>query len=141
MKALLPHTIAALPPGDGDVIVRYTSNQTRYQAPGIVLGLERAGVHARVDPDPAKRYGAHRIHGDGPVRAILTLVSEGDVFADHPGQLVAFWGDRPKPALARAFARQSQIQADAAAGRITEQQAVAELLKLTPDAVAVFMQK
>ncbi len=140
MAALIPPSANALPPGNGDVLVRYTSNETRYFAPGIVLGLERRGVAARVDPDPAQRYGAHRIHRGAPVRAVLTLVSGTDVLAQHPGQLVAFWGDRPRPALTRALEKLASLQADAAAGRITQKQLVAGLLKARADAVAMFME-
>ncbi|MGZ4688690.1 MAG: hypothetical protein ACXVKA_01590 [Acidimicrobiia bacterium] len=141
MAALLPPAIDGLPSGRGDVIVRYTSNETRYYAPGIVLGLERAGIAARVEADPAKRYGAHRIHRDGPIRATLTLISGAETLVPRREPPLAFWGNKSRPVLTKDFQENARLQAEAADGTISQKRLVQSLVDIRPDAVAILMQK
>jgi hypothetical protein len=139
MATLVPSTLEALPPGNGEVLVRYTSNETRYFAPGIVLGLEREGVKARVEPDPAQRYGSHRIHRGAPVRAVLTMFSGADAIERQPGRRVAFWSDHPKPVLERAYRKLARLRARLDRGEIGVEPVVRAVLE-TPNADAIFME-
>jgi hypothetical protein len=139
MRTIVPSTIDSLPPGDGDVLVRYSSNETRYFAPGIVLALERAGVRARVDPDPASRYGAHRIHRDGPVRATLTLISGAATLVPRTEPPVAFWGNKSRAALTADYQRQARLLAEAKAGTISQERLAKSFAVDAPDAVAILM--
>jgi hypothetical protein len=141
MAALIPPAADALPTGDGEVLVHYTSIESLLHAPGIVLGLERRGIDARVEPEPATRFGEHRVHHGGPVRAVLTLVSGTDVLSTRPGdRLVAYWGERTRPDLARTIERLSALDAAHAAGEVAEQDWIHRRQLLSPGAaVAVFM--
>ena len=141
MAALIRPAAHALPAGDGAVLVHYTSLETLLHAPGIVLGLERRGINAKVEPEPATRFGEHRVYRGGPVRAVLTLVSGTDVLSTRPGaRLVAYWGQRPKADLARTIERLSALDAAHVAGRLGEQDWIRRRRLLSPgDAVAVFM--
>jgi hypothetical protein len=80
VSTLAASALAALPSGDGDVLVRTFDPLTGYQA-GLVLWLERHGVSARVDPVNALSYGSHRVHhNDQPLRAVITIAS--DLYVD-----------------------------------------------------------
>jgi hypothetical protein len=141
MAALIPPAAHALPAGQGDVLVHYTSIESLLHAPGVVLGLERRGIDAKVEPEPATRFGEHRVHRGGAVRAVLTLVSGADVLSNRPGaRLVAYWGVRPKADFARAIESSSALDAAHVAGRLSEQEWLRRRQRLSPgDAVAVFM--
>jgi hypothetical protein len=141
MAALIPPAARALPAGEGEVLVHYTSLETLLHAPGIVLGLERRGFNAKVEPDPATRFGEHRVHRGGAVRAVLTLVSGADALSTRPGaRLVAFWGARPKADLARMFDRLSALDAAHVAGRLSDQDWIRGRGPLSSaDAMALFM--
>jgi hypothetical protein len=102
LESLGPDVRAALPPGDGAVIM----NCSRYDClwlSGLALWLERNGLPARVEWTGGGRhvgYGrGHRVYTGGPVRAVLRIEVSGpsrdlDAAADRPGEeLVAYWGD------------------------------------------------
>ena len=141
MAALISPVAHALPVGDGEVLVHYTSIESLLHAPGVVLGLERRGIDARVEPEPATRFGEHRVHHRGPVRAVVTLVSGTDVLSPQPGaRLVAYWGERTRADLARTNERLSALDAAHAAGTMGEQEWVRRRRLLSPgDAMAAFM--
>jgi hypothetical protein len=121
MTTLSPPVAAALPARAGDVIVRWHSAAGQFLAPGVVLDLERKGIPARVDPDPASRFGAHRVHRHGPVRAVVTILSADGVLAPPPdARVVSYYGTKSRQELARAVASRRALDAARAAGTITD---------------------
>ena len=121
MTALSPPVAAALPARTGDVIVRWHSASGQFLAPGIVLDLERRGSARRVDPDPASRFGAHRIHRHGPVRAVVTILAADQILAPPPGaRVVSYHGTKSRRELAQAVADRRALDAARAAGTITD---------------------
>ena len=96
LAKLVPKTVTALPPGDGDVIVR-TSDAGAIMYQGVQLALERRGIAARTD-DPTGIVGngsSHRVHRRGPVRAILTVATKDGInrtLAHADERLIAYSG-------------------------------------------------
>lgn len=86
IAAVAPAVRAALPPGDGEVVVdgRAGGWGGIILAPGLVLELERHGVDA-VLPS-GEGLGAHRIHHGGPVRARLLVATGGSIVAAAAGE-------------------------------------------------------
>jgi hypothetical protein len=87
MERLGTATLAALPPGGGDVVVDSPDIFTGTIS-GLVLWLERHGVRARVDQQYRLEMGAHRVHHRGDVRAVLTIATDTntDDYALRPDQ-------------------------------------------------------
>ena len=144
VAALWPPVLRSLPRGDGDVTLRATSFGSIFYVSGIVLGLERKGVTARVDESVGWIYGEHRAHRTGRVRADLWVVTDLDleVFLKRADlRLVAYHGTLPIPERARVVARLATSDAAHAAGRLTDaewlQQRIPLLARLGT-AVAVF---
>ena len=79
LRAITPQVVEALPPGDGDVLVRPESFGSYFVATGLVLQLERRGIAGRVDPGREDAFGEHRVHRRGPLRSILTVAADIDV--------------------------------------------------------------
>jgi hypothetical protein len=120
MTTLSPPIAAALPARAGDVIIRWHSAPGQFLAPGVVLDLERKGIPARVDPDPASRFGAHRVHRHGPVRAVVTILAADQILAPPPdARVVSYWGTKTRQELAHAVAGRKAVDAARAAGTIT----------------------
>ena len=139
MTALTPPAASALPAGDGDVLVRYMSAPGEFIAPGLVLGLERRGIPARVDPDPASRYGAHRIHRRGPVRAVLTVLSDAQVLSPPPGaRLVSYAGTLSIEELRHTDGRRQALNGARTAGTLSAAEWIRRTTELgVNDALAV----
>lgn len=79
VSKLAASTLATLPRGRGDVLVRTLDPLTGYQA-GLVLWLERHGVAARVDPILSIAYGSNRVHHKHQsLRAVVTVASDRNV--------------------------------------------------------------
>jgi hypothetical protein len=126
LAKLVPATIAALPHGRGDVIVRSADDPgVIYQ--GMQLALEQRGIPARTD-DRTGIVGngsKHRVHRQGPVRAILTVATADDVdrsVAGRKGRVIAYWGPvsarerveiaKKRLALKRAYAARTISKTD-----------------------------
>lgn len=78
--SLTQKVLAALPGRKGAVVVRSVdSSGSLGYAQALVLELERRGVAARVPPNGAPAFGEHRVVGGGPVRAVLTTATNGDI--------------------------------------------------------------
>ena len=139
MGDLTPPAAAALPAGDGDVLVRYRSAAGHFIASGLVLGLERRGIAARVDPDPASRFGAHRIHRRGPVQAVLTVLADAQVLSPPPGaRLVSYTGTLSLEELRRKEGRRQALNAARTAGTISAEEWIRRTTELgVNDALAV----
>ena len=99
MAELLPEVEAALPGGDGAVLIRPTSFGSMLFVPALLLGLERDGVDARIDPMSAA-VGEHRLYRGEPLRTQLAIFVDEDIppRLDDPAlDLVAEWGEPPAP--------------------------------------------
>jgi hypothetical protein len=94
---VLPEVEAALPPGDGPVLIRPSSFGSMLFVPALQLGLERDGVTAVVDPITAAP-GEHRLYRGGPLRAQLVVAVDHQIaprLDDPTFELVGRWGDPP----------------------------------------------
>jgi hypothetical protein len=147
VAALVPEVVAALPEGDEPVLIRPTSFGSMLFVPALLLGLEREGVAARIDPITAA-VGEHRLHHQGdPLRAQLVIFVDEDIparFDDPALELVAQWGDPPTPvpgdpvdAYEAAFPTGDTARLEDLA-RSTLDQAGELRAPFTLDAVAVF---
>jgi hypothetical protein len=144
VAALVPAVMADLPPGDGDVVVRSSSFAGSGFVSGLLLGLERRGVTARIDERVGRLYGDHRVHRSARVRADLSVVTDSGFEASlpHPDlRLVAYRGTLPIPERARVAAQLAALDAAHAAGSLTDEQwlrARIPVLTRLGSAVAVF---
>jgi hypothetical protein len=148
LAALEPQIVRALPDRAGDVIIRATSPGAAFYKSGLLLRLERQGITAREDSNPGDSYGRHRDHRAGPVRAVFTVAhnEDFDTLAANPGplRLLAYHGDRTRADRARVVSRRlaklAQLDADRAAGKISDREYLRRTFQL-PDpgrATAVF---
>jgi hypothetical protein len=126
--------MAALPEGDGDVIVRSGSFTL---LPGMVLWLDRRGVRVRVDSNPAQRFGEHLVHRGGRVRAVFTVAVNDrlDELVGRPDlRLVAYSGTRSKQERARVLQRNAErrtkLTAAQKAGTISKEAYFRQLARL-----------
>jgi hypothetical protein len=74
---LITRTRAALPDGNGEVVVSGKSFAALEYEAGLLLALERAGDDVRADGITRVAYGDHRAYDGEPVRARVVLVAEG----------------------------------------------------------------
>lgn len=116
-----------LHPGGGEVVLRSQSNLSDWYLQGLLVGLERTGIDARVQTDPAARFGAHRTANGSPVKARLLVVVGEDLntFTPPPGdRLVAYSGPVPlrrySAAGRRSAAKAQQLYADLNDGKLSE---------------------
>jgi hypothetical protein len=112
MRALMPAVLAALPPRDGDVIVRGSSFSSSFYAGGLVLALERRHYAVRVDPSVEVAFLEHRVHERGKVRGVFT-VAANDTFDELASRsdlrLVAYTGKFSTRERARLVRRASAL--------------------------------
>jgi uncharacterized membrane protein len=121
LRALIPSVVAALPPGDGDVIVRGSSFSSTFYASGLVLALERRHLAPRVDPTVEVAFHQHRVHRKGKVREILTVATNDtfEAFVSRPDlRLVAYSGTVPPAERARLVERASALDRAHNAGEL-----------------------
>ena len=144
LRALTPQVVEALPPGDGDVLVRPESFGSYFVATGLVLQLERRGIAGRVDPGREDAFGEHRVHRRGPLRSILTVAADIDVerLSARSGlRVIAYRGKRPRRERSELSALVAQLDARHGAGLLDDLTWVRERSKLEArlgPAVAVF---
>jgi hypothetical protein len=96
---ILSSTRAALPEGDGEVVVTGKSFAALEYEAGLLLGLERAGIDVRADGVTRASYGEHRAYEGGRIRARVVLVAEGGtepVVRRPRGRLIASEADGPR---------------------------------------------
>lgn len=120
---VVPGVLAALPAGDGPVLVDGRSGWGGLiQAPGLVLELEREGVDARLAGSTA--VGAHRSYDGGALRARLVIAAGGSIPAAEAAAdrtLVAYDGTLSLRALrARVAAGETVADDDALAVFLTD---------------------
>jgi hypothetical protein len=139
IETISPQVLRALPPGPGVVLVRRPADFPSWW-PGIVLALERRGVPVRVDSDPVNLLGKHRLAHGEPVRAVLTLASDGEAFADHPGaRRVGLW-TRCDEARVRGDLERLKVEgARYQTGLISGAQYLTIFRSLCTNAVAVYL--
>jgi hypothetical protein len=145
LRALMPSVVAALPAGDGDVIVQASSFASTFYSAGLVLALERRHYAARVDRGGEVAYLEHRVHRRGKVREVLTVASFDtfDELAARPDlRLVAYSGRISPVERARLARRAAALDRAHGAGELDdvafyiERSAVSK--RLAPPAVGVF---
>lgn len=127
LATLMPQIVAALPEGEGDVVVSDVYANGAWFARGVVLNLERRGIEARVPPDMARLFGDHRVHRRGDVRARLVVGQEEgiDALAEQPDlRLVARWAAAGWDRMRRLNDEAADLAADREAGRISEDEYV-----------------
>jgi hypothetical protein len=148
LSALLPAVVASLPEGDGDAIVRPDGYLGGLYTSGLVLGLERRGVPARVDHKWSKEtFGEHRFHKGGRIRAVLTVTTNNGIetlSARSDLRLVAYSGTLSRRERARIAERVDELDAAHEAGTISDARYFHERSELGRQlgfAVAVFTER
>ncbi len=124
---------AALEPRRGDVLLRSQSPNGELYLQGLVLGLERAGIAARVPSDPSQRFGAHRVaNSTERIGDRLLVLADDDLVSAPPGlEVVAYSGplplDRYLIAARRAQAEERHLLRQLRTGTLTPAKYVARL--------------
>jgi hypothetical protein len=121
MRTLIPSVVAALPAGDGDVIVQGSSFGSSFYAGGLVLALERRHLRPRVDPTQEIGFHQHRVHRRGRVRETLTVATNDtfEAFASRSDlRLVAYSGAISPRERARLVERASALDSAHNAGEL-----------------------
>jgi hypothetical protein len=93
VRELMPQITAAIPAGDGQVVVDGPTFGSSIYAGGLELALEKAGYDARV---PGNATGPARVADDGPQRVRLVVITDIDIAAaeeDPTLRMVAYSGD------------------------------------------------
>lgn len=110
----------------GQVVLRSASPDGEWYLQGLVLGLERNGIDARVEGDVSQRFGHHRVVTDGSVAARLLVLADNDLaeFTPDPdSKLVAYDGpvplDRYAAVSRRVAAKDQRLLAALDAGDLT----------------------
>jgi hypothetical protein len=141
MRELLPQVTAAIPEGDGQVVVDGPMLGSASYAAGLELALEKAGYDARV---LGNTTGPARVADDGPRRARLLIATDIDIAtaADDPNlRLVAYAGDYPLDELRSRVPATQALNEAFTTGRTDDlDEIVADPQFIGPDdAVAVFL--
>lgn len=130
----------------GVVVLRAPTPTSEWYLQGILLGLQKRGIAARVVGDGGGAYANQVVGRDDRVAATLDVFAREDLAKlgrRESRDPVAYAGPRRLPAEQRALVdtgrRARALQSDFAAGRIDERQLARALLALDahPDAVAV----
>ncbi len=141
IRELMPQVTAAIPDGDGQVVVDGPTFGASFYAAGLQLALEKAGYDARM---LGNTTGPARVADDGPQRARLLVTTDIDIATaqDDPTlRLVGYSGDYPLDEL-RARVPATQALNEAFNGGRTDDidQIVDNPRFVRPDtAVAVFV--
>jgi hypothetical protein len=79
VSELAPSVLAAVPPGDGEVVVQGIGFLGVSYASGLVLNLERHGIDAGQPQSWPRRPEELHVYAGGPVRARFTVALDADV--------------------------------------------------------------
>jgi hypothetical protein len=145
---LAPDLMAALPEGEGPVVLRCDGDQGCIYLAGLVLWMERRGIEAEVDNTIGViASGApHRVHDGGAARATLHVAIDRRFqlqAAQEGNEVLAFEGAPPSPEAAVLAAEIEALDAQRAAGEIDERdyfferQALSEAMGTTVGVVLV----
>jgi hypothetical protein len=130
----------------GAVVLRAPTPASAWYMSGVLLGLQKRGIDARVQGESSGMYAGSGVHRGDRVAAELDVLAAGDLMrlpGARPAGVVAYSGHRTLPrqlAVLRDAARKARgIDADFAAGRIDQEELARRLLALDrrPQAVAV----
>ncbi len=139
--------VARLPTGHREVVLSARSSLSDWYLQGLVLGLERAGIDARVPADPWQRFGHHRVATTDRRQTQLVVLADSDLDGFSPQanlELVAYSGPVPlaKQASigARVAAEASKATASYRSGALSSDAylRIIKSLKRPGPAVAVF---
>jgi hypothetical protein len=136
IAALAPRVVAALPGGEGGVIVRGEGFRGFTYASGLLLELERRGVQARSDQFDERSWGDHRIHDRGRVRARFTVATNEDFderVADPGVGLVGYWGTMSRQDRARRVDQVAELDRTHERGTIGDEAWLDRRRSLLPD--------
>jgi hypothetical protein len=98
-----------------------------------VLALEQHHIPVRIESDPLRLLGSHRLYRGEPVRAAITVVANDGAFLAPAGtRLIAFGGKCPPERLVREVFERNLLVAQAKQGKITQQQFFAAVARLCP---------
>jgi hypothetical protein len=132
VNELAPAALAAVPAGEGEVVVRGIGFFGTSYASGLVLQLERHGIDAGQPPTSPRRPEELHVYAGGPVRARLTVAVDDDVVAltDDPTQrLVALSGRFDIDDLRASYEARKQLEAVLEGDGPVDQDRVEELYR------------
>lgn len=132
VNQLVPAAVRAVPPGDGEVVVRGVGFFGSSYARGLVLQLERQGIDAGEPPTSPRRPEELYVYAGGPVRARLTVAADDDVVAlteDPTQRLIALSGDFDLDDLRASYEARQQLDALIAGDAPVDQDRVVELYR------------
>jgi len=113
VATLLPDLLAAVEPGEGQVVVHDPYHGAAYYTRAMVLEMERRGIDARVPPERGVLFGERRVvDEDEPIQARLVVVQNSgvDVLAAKPEmELVVEWEWPGLDEAERAAAERDEI--------------------------------
>ena len=145
-RELVPPVLDAVPPGDGEVVVRGVGFMGLSYAATLVLQLERHGIDAgQILSGPRRPEELHAYAG-GPVRARLTVALNTDVVdltASPTQRLVALAGDLDLDRIRASNEASNELEALLADEGPVDEDRVEALLRsaVLPDsAVGVFIE-
>jgi hypothetical protein len=141
VRELMSQVTAAIPDGDGQVVVDGPTFGGSVYAAGLQLALEKAGYDARM---PGNATGPARVADDGPGRVRLLVVTDMDIAAaeDDPTlRLAGYAGDYPLDELRARVSATRQLTEAFTTGRDEDiEQGLDDSRFVGPDtAVAVFV--
>jgi hypothetical protein len=143
---LAPSVLAAVPPGEGEVVVRGIGFLGLSYASGLVLQLERHGIDAGQPQSQPRRPEELHVSAGGRVRARFTVALDDDVVvltADPTQRLVALSGDLDIDELRASDEARKQLEAVLEGDRPADQDRVEELFRATArsdNTVGVFIE-
>ena len=146
IRELVGPVLAALPPGDGEVVVEGIDFFGVSYASGLVLQLERRGIDAGQPPTAPRRAEELHVYSGGPVRARLTVAFHADVvdLTARPGlRLVVLSGGLTLDDLRASVEASEQLEAVVAGERVVDDgqfDALVQAATLPRPAVGVFIE-
>jgi hypothetical protein len=146
VRELVGPVVDAVPPGDGEVVVRGVGFMGLSYAATLVLQLERHGIDAGQRLAGPRRPEELHVYAGGPVRARLTVALDNDVvdLTASPGQrLVALAGDLDPDRIRESNAASAELEALIAEEGPVDQDRADALLRtavIPEGAVGVFIQ-
>jgi hypothetical protein len=146
VRELVGPVVDAVPPGDGEVVVRGVGFMGLSYAATLVLQLERHGIDAGQHLAGPRRPEELHVYAGGPVRARLTVALDNDVvdLTASPGQrLVALAGDLDPDRIRESNAASAELEALIAEEGPVDQDRADALLRtavIPEGAVGVFIQ-
>jgi len=126
VREISEQVVEALPADAGPVLVTDAGYSGAWHARGLVLQLERRGIEVGVEAARADEYGRHRVLDEPPGTVLVVTRDEYvEEVGSRPGmRRIAQWGTLPEAEADELWARFRRLGADAAAGRISQVEAL-----------------